>query len=104
MFLISIIISILTIRSQILRPKYHNSSILIQGEQIKNTINPHEIFVHQVNITNSHYMFLFHATQKDTLFFEYQADNIEELQITESKLIQLLSNSQIFEPIILKGY
>ena len=100
-FLIFFIPSII---SENLKPKYHNSSILYPGVQIQNTIGPHEFFIHQISIIESHNAFLFHAIDKEAIYYIYTAEDIEELSLTEQKIMQLMSLNLITQPPLYKGY
>ena len=100
-FLIFFIPSII---SENLKPKYHNSSILYPGVQIQNTIGPHEFFIHQISIIESRNVFLFHAIDKTAIYYTYTAEDIEELSLTEQKIMQLMSLNFITQPPLFKGY
>lgn len=66
-----------TILCQALHPKYHKYSIIHEGDQIQNTITPHEIFVHQIDSNAKSLLFLFHALDQKTMFFQYRSEDIE---------------------------
>ena len=87
-------------KSDIYTPKHFNSSIINLGDQIVNEINPHEIFVYQFESIRFAALF-FRAIEKKTLIFGYSTNDIEELEITESDLVEYISKGYLLEfPII----
>ena len=90
--------------AQTLKPKYHNSTIIHGGDQIHSTINPHEIFVLQIDTSEQRLHLLFRADDKKALYYLYRTADIEELLITESELVRLLTYSEINQPLFINGY
>lgn len=85
-------------------PKYHNYSIIHEKEEIEGTLNPHEIFVYQIDSIEKNLYFAFRADDKKALFYIYRTEAIEELSITEPLLVRLLTFSQLNEPQTINGY
>ena len=101
-FLIYLFIRVFSFQEK--HPKYHPYSIISEGQQIDGSINPHEIFVYQINSVEQSLEFLFRADDKKALFYLYRTEDIEELHITEPQLIRMLIFSQLNEPQIINGY
>ena len=90
--------------SQKLIPKFMNSTIIHDGEQIQNKIGPHEIFVYQFETNSLDVLFLFRGIEKRTLIYGYEAKNIEELQLKESNLLRYLSQNVLYDFTIIDNY
>lgn len=103
-FLISICLLIKGTHQQNLKPKYHNSSVIHEGEQLYKTLNPHEIFILQIDSLELQLQFMFHAEGKKALFYMYRTEDIENSLLTESELVLMLTFSQLNEPQIINGY
>ena len=103
-FLVYISFLVNHIRSSKVIPNHHSSSVFQKGVQIVNEIEPHEIYIHQFESSETKSYFFFHAIEKNTLIYHYFTDNIEEINIKEQDTI-LNSYSGIFaQPATIKSY
>ena len=65
-FLIYLFIRVFSFQEK--HPKYHPYSIISEGQQIDGSINPHEIFVYQINSVEQSLEFLFRADDNESSF------------------------------------
>ena len=101
---ILIICNISDLLCQIRIPKYHKSSILEQGYQIVNQIEPHSLFIHQFELKGKDVLFFFHSTIKDTLIYGYSSDNVENIIIKETDIPKYIAQTLFFQPSILENF
>lgn len=80
--------------------KCYNNSTLKEGIQIKNTIEPHEIYIHQFSSPNETLLFSFYAIEKETILYGFYSYNINSLNIQEKDIPLYLSKSLFFLPIV----
>ena len=80
-----------------------NSSIIEEGQQIKNEIGPHEIFIFQFELPGNG-LVLFHGIEKKTILYTFDTNNIEEIKIKESNLLQYISKGLLYLVPIFEQY
>ena len=85
-------------------PEHHRPSILQEGIQIVNEINPHELFIHQFEAQSGKFKFFFHAIDKHTLVYNLYTDNVTDLLLTEQELISKIYSTHITHQTIIKTY
>ena len=81
--------------------KCYNNLTLKEGIQIKNTIEPHEIYIHQFASSDETLLFSFYANQKETILYGFYSYNINSLNIQEKDIPLYLSKSLFFLPIVI---
>ena len=103
-FLVFISFLVNHIRTSEVIPNHHRSSIVQEGVQIVNEIEPHEIYIHQFESSIAKSYFFFHAIEKNTLIYHYYTENVKEINIKEQDII-LNSYSGLFaKPTNIKSY